>query len=159
MSTVAPESLVLSPHQGRTPMPLNIVMEEVLVKASGADTAGRFAFFHLTAPTMSGPPLHVHTKEDELFYVLEGELVFQVANERVTAGPGTTVFFPRGVVHTYQNFSQEPARLLIMVTPAGFDRFFEELSAGTAPGQLPDLEFFTNLLGKYGMTMVGPPLS
>jgi mannose-6-phosphate isomerase-like protein (cupin superfamily) len=140
-------------------MPLNIVREEVLVKTTGADSSGRFAFFHLTAPTMSGPPLHVHTKEDELFYVLEGELVFQIAGERVTAGPGTTAFFPRGVVHTYQNFREQPARLLIMVTPSGFDTFFEELSAGTAPGQLPDMEFFNTLLGKYGMTMLGPPLS
>jgi uncharacterized cupin superfamily protein len=140
-------------------MPLNVVRQEVLVKATGADTAGGFAFFHLVVPTMTGPPLHVHTLEEELFYVLEGEVVFQIANERVTAGPGTTVFFPRGTVHTYQNFSQETARILIIVTPAGFDRFFEEASAGTAPGQMPEMEFFMKLFDKYGMTMLGPPLS
>lgn len=159
MSTTAPAPFVLAPEGGRTAIALNIVGEEVLVKATGTDTTDRFAFFHLQVPPMSGPPLHVHTREDELFYVLDGELVFQIETERVTAGPGTTVFFPRTTVHTYQNFTSQTARLLIMVTPAGFDRFFEELSTGTPPGEMPDMDFFNSLLGKYGMTMMGPPLS
>src|SRR5215472_16256987 len=79
MPNSKPSSLVVGPLQGRTPSPLNAVGEDLLVKAAGADTMQQFAFFHLTVPNMSGPPLHVHTREDELFYVLDGELVFKIA--------------------------------------------------------------------------------
>jgi|SRR5215469_2694481 len=85
MPNSKPSSLVVGPLQGRTPSPLNAVGEDLLVKAAGADTMQQFAFFHLTVPNMSGPPLHVHTREDELFYVLDGELVFKIADQRVSA--------------------------------------------------------------------------
>ena len=65
-------SNVVAARDGRTPAPLNIVGEETLVKVSAEDSEGTLAFFHLVAPPMSGPPRHVHTREDELFYVLEG---------------------------------------------------------------------------------------
>jgi quercetin dioxygenase-like cupin family protein len=100
----------------------------------------------------------VHTREDELFYVLEGKLVFELAGRRIEAGAGATIFAPRGTAHTYQNFGQQPARLLIMVTPAGMDEFFEELSAGTPEGALPDMAFIVSLDAKYGLTTLGPPL-
>ena len=151
-------SLVLRSTEGRTPAPLNAVGEELLIKAAGPDTADRFAFFHLTVPPMSGPPLHVHTREDELFYILSGELTFQIDDARTAVNADTTVFAPRGIVHTYQNFSREASRLLIVVTPAGLDRFFEELSAGTPLGVMPDIAFLEGLHAKYGITTMGPPL-
>lgn len=89
--TAAPKKLILGPEKGRTAAPLNIVGEETLVKVSPADSNGQMAFFHLVAPPMSGPPLHFHTREDELFYVLEGELVFELDGERFTAVAGSTV--------------------------------------------------------------------
>ena len=76
-------SNVVAAHEGRTPQPLNIVGEETLVKVSAQDSDGTLAFFHLVAPPMSGPPLHVHTREDELFYVLDGELVFEIGRAHV----------------------------------------------------------------------------
>ena len=83
----APESAVsraflLAPGEGRTPAPLNIVGESTMVKVSACDTAGALALFHLTAPRFTGPPLHVHTREDELFYVLDGTLVFEIGGVR-----------------------------------------------------------------------------
>jgi quercetin dioxygenase-like cupin family protein len=151
-------SLVLEGRECRTPAPLNAVGEEMLVKARGLDTGGSFALFHLTAPPMTRPPLHLHTREDELWYVLEGKLVFQLADRRIEADAGTTIFAPRGTVHAYQNFDQQAARLLIMVTPAGTDQFFEVLSAGTPEGGLPDFAFIQSLDAKYGLTTLGPPL-
>jgi mannose-6-phosphate isomerase-like protein (cupin superfamily) len=152
-------SLIIGPREGRTHAPLNVVGEEVLVKVGGTDTKGRFAFFHATAPPMSGPPLHLHTREDELFYVLEGELVFQIADKRTLAKVGTTVYVSRESVHTYQNFTEHSARLLIMVTPAGVDRLFEEMSAGAHGMSMPDPVLLESLFTKYGVRMMGPPLS
>jgi hypothetical protein len=76
MTTIAPTAetglvFTLAPHEGRTPAPLNVVGEETLVKVSPADSGGALAAFHLVAPPMSGPPRHVHSREDEWFYVLE----------------------------------------------------------------------------------------
>lgn len=151
-------SNVVAAHGGRTPQPLNIVGEETLVKVSAQDSDGTLSFFHLVAPPMSGPPLHVHTREDELFYVLEGELVFELDGERHTVRAGDTVYLRRGVVHAYQNFTKLDARLLIATTPGGFSDFFVELSAATPPGTLPDPDRVAAIGAKYGMTLLGPPM-
>lgn len=145
--------------EGRTPMPLNVVGEETLVKVSAADSEGQLAFFHLVAPPMSGPPRHVHSREDELFYVLEGEIVFELDGNRHTVGSGGTVYLRRGVVHAYQNFTTVSARLLITTTPGAFSGFFIELSAATPPDGIPALDALTAIGNKYGITMMGPPMT
>lgn len=76
----------------------------------------------------AGPNLHKHDF-DESFYVLEGELTFQLRDELVSAGPGDLVFAPRGVPHTFANLSERPAHQLIVCTPAGFERYFARLAA------------------------------
>lgn len=151
-------SSVVAAPEGRTPEPLNIVGEETLVKVSAEDSDGTLAFFHLVAPPMSGPPRHVHTREDELFYVLEGELEFEVDGSRHTVRAGDTVYLKPGVVHTYQNFTAADARLLIATVPGGFANFFVELSAVTPPGGMPAPEQVSAIGGKYGMSVLGPPL-
>lgn len=152
-------SSIVAARDGRTPGPLNIVGEETLVKVSAEDSDGTLAFFHLVAPPMSGPPRHVHTREDELFYVLEGELVFELDGERHTVRAGDTVYLRRGVVHTYQNFTTSDARLLIATTPGTFCNLFVELSAATPPGSLPALDLIDAIATKYGITTLGPPMS
>ena len=149
---------VVAARDGRTPAPLNIVGEETLVKVSGEDSDGTLAFFHLVAPPMSGPPRHVHTREDELFYVLEGELVFELDGERHTVRAGDTVYLRRGVVHAYQNFTTSDARLLITTTPGAFSDFFVELSAVTPLGGLPAPDRMDAIGAKYGMSVLGPPM-
>src|SRR4051812_5753619 len=150
---------VVAAHEGRTAQPLNIVGEETLVKVSAEDSEETLAFFHLVAPPMSGPPRHVHTREDELFYVLEGELVFELEGERHTVHAGDTVYLRRGVVHAYQNFTTLDARLLIATTPGAFSGFFVELSAATPPGALPPLDRLDAIGKEYGLTMLGPPMT
>ena len=149
----------LESPDGRTPMPLNVVGEETLVKVSAADSEGLMAFFHLVAPPMSGPPRHVHSREDELFYVLEGEIVFELDGNRHTVRSGGTVYLRRGVVHAYQNFTTVPARLLIVTTPGAFSGFFVELSAATPPGKIPALDVLTEISERYGLTVLGPPMT
>jgi quercetin dioxygenase-like cupin family protein len=151
-------SNIVAAGDGRTPAPLNIVGEETLVKVSAEDSDGTLAFFHLVAPPMSGPPRHVHSREDELFYVLEGELVFELDGERHTVRAGDTVYLRRGVVHTYQNFTTSDARLLIATTPGMFCNLFIELSAATPRGTLPAFDLIDALATKYGITTLGPPM-
>jgi quercetin dioxygenase-like cupin family protein len=151
-------SNIVAAGDGRTPAPLNIVGEETLVKVSSDDSDGTLAFVPLVAPPMSGPPRHVHSREDELFYVLEGELVFELDGERHTVRTGDTVYLRRGVVHTYQNFSSSDARLLIVTTPGNFCNLFVELSAATPPGALPPFDLIDAIATKYGITTLGPPM-
>ena len=150
---------VLAADAGRTAAALNIVGEETLVKVASADSDAQFAFFHLVAPPMSGPPRHVHSREDELFYVLDGELVFELDGACHTVSAGGTVFLRRGVVHAYQNFTTSDARLLIATTPGSFSEFFVELSAATPPGGMPPFEVLEALGDKYGITTLGPPMT
>ena len=150
--------VILAAHEGRTPAPLNVVGETTLVKVSPQDCEGRYALFHLVAPPMSGPPLHVHSREDECFYVLDGELVFEVDGVCHTVRAGGSVALLRGVPHRYQNFTDRDASLLIITTPGHFAGFFEEISAITPPGGMPTMEQLLSLDATYGLTTLGPPM-
>ncbi len=153
-----PTAFVLADTEGRTAAPLNIVGEETLVKVGPADSQNQFAAFHLVAPPMSGPPLHVHSREDEWFYVLDGELVFELDGARSTVAAGGSVWLQRGVVHRYQNFTDRDARLLIVTAPGDFHGFFVEISAAAPATGQPDPAVFAAIDAKYGITTLGPPM-
>ena len=102
----------------------------VLVR--GDHATGRVAVMdNSVGPDFAGPPLH-HHDFDELFYVLEGELTFQLGDAVVTRGVGGLAFAPRGAHHTWANHSNAPARMLIVCTPAGFERYFARMAAQRA---------------------------
>ena len=126
--------------------------------AEKKDTNGAFLLMEATLAPGTEPPPHVHTREDELFYVLEGELVFELDGERHTARAGDTVYLRRGVVHTYQNFTTSDVQLLIATVPGMFSRFFVELSAVTPAGALQTIDRslhqgqpFSDLAGDIGL--------
>jgi quercetin dioxygenase-like cupin family protein len=151
-----PGSLVVGPREGRTADPLQIGGQEVFVKVAGADTNDQFSCLFHSVPSMSGPPLHQHMREDELFYVIEGEVTFQIDGNRTLAKAGTTLFAPRLTVHAFQNFSQNPALLLITLVPGGLDRMFVEASALTGDNLAAA---FGAIGAKYGLSVKGPPLT
>ena len=93
---------------------------EVLIKASAESTGGAFTIFEENEPVDTG--LHVHESEDELFYVLEGEHVIQVGDEEFRVGPGDIVFAPRGVPHAQRRVMPRAGRLLVLTSPAVFER-------------------------------------
>ena len=101
-----------------------------LLKLVGADTRGQFAAAILPniAPKTLGAPLHCHRNEDEYSYVLEGRVGVQLGEDVIEAGPGDLVFKPRGVAHAFWNAGDEPARLLEIISPAGFENYFRELA-------------------------------
>jgi mannose-6-phosphate isomerase-like protein (cupin superfamily) len=122
---------------------------EVLVKASADTTGGAFTIFEERDPVDT--PLHVHTNEDELFYVLEGEHLFRVGDEEHRAGPGDVVFAPRGVPHAQRRVTPRSGRVLIMTSPAGFEGFFRMLAEADAAGTLGP-EAYASASEKYGIS-------
>jgi mannose-6-phosphate isomerase-like protein (cupin superfamily) len=102
--------------------------------AVGEETDGRYALWEAIVSPGGGPPPHVHSREEEGFYVLEGEITFLVGDKRLVAGPGLFVNMPVGTPHTFKNESSEPARMLISVAPAGLERMFFEVGRPVAEG-------------------------
>jgi quercetin dioxygenase-like cupin family protein len=109
-----------------------------------------------------GPPLHVHQVEDEVVVVLDGELSYQIGDERGTVTAGGLLWFPRSVAHAVANLSAHPCRFLTIVTPAGIESFFRAQSdylASLPPGAAPDPQAMTNLPGADLRPVLGPPLA
>lgn len=95
--------------------------------ATAAETGGAFALVEETVRAGLEPPPHVHTREDEAFYLIDGDVEFQVGERTLRATPGTFVFLPRGVPHAFRVLTPT-ARLLVLLTPGGFERFFQEMA-------------------------------
>ncbi len=99
------------------------------IKVRAEDTGGTFALLENLIAPGEGPPLHVHGGEDEMWYILEGHFRLRVDERILDAQAGSFVFVPRGTAHCLQNVSEAPARLMVMFSPAGMERFFEEHAA------------------------------
>jgi quercetin dioxygenase-like cupin family protein len=133
------------------------------MKASGEQTSGRIAVSENLAPRGAGSPLHIHHREDEWFYVIEGELTFWVGGETIVAPAGSFVYGPQDVPHTFI-VSSETARYLLGTDPAGFEGFTRALSEPAPrleipppPTEAPDLERLTAIAASYGIEIIGPP--
>lgn len=135
----------------------------VTIKSSGRTTDGRVSVMENLAPQGSGSPLHVHSREDEWFYIVEGELTFWVGGETIVAPAGSFVYGPRGIPHTFTVTSPE-ARFLLVVEPAGFEDFLralsepaETLSIPPAVTEPPDMNVMVAKAAEYGLEILGPP--
>jgi mannose-6-phosphate isomerase-like protein (cupin superfamily) len=119
----------------------------------GPEAAERFSLVeHPMSPRALAAPLHLHTREDEYSFVLEGRMGALLGDDVVEAGPGDLVFKPRNQWHTFWNAGDEPCRILEIISPAGFERFFEELS--DLGGALKaDPEKLAELNTRYGLEM------
>jgi len=153
------KTLVLGPRDHRSSIPLDVLGEPGMVKLSGADTNEAVAIVHLSVPKLSGPPLHRHSREDEWFYVLDGAITWEVDGQRFSGSTGSCAFAPRGTAHTFQNFGEKEAHLLVMVTPSGLERFFEDVTALNKGLSQPDFARTEQLMQSYGMELLGPPLA
>ena len=119
----------------------------------GVEADERFSLVeHPMSPRALAAPLHRHTREDEYSYVVEGRMGALLGDEVVTAGPGDLVFKPRNQCHTFWNGGDEPCRILEIISPAGFERFFEELDAMGGALQAPP-EAVAELSQRYGLEM------
>ena len=134
-------------------------------KTLAEDTGGRLTVWEELLPQLSSPPLHVHHGEDEAWFVLDGELTFQVAGQTWTAKSGTFAWAPRGLPHTFR-VDSPTARLLGLALPGGFDRFVQETGRPAQSPTLPpppegppDMPALIGAAREHGMEILGPPLS
>jgi quercetin dioxygenase-like cupin family protein len=125
-------------------------------KVRGEDTGGALTALENVIAPGDGPPLHAHAREDEAWYVCEGLLRFQLGDRIAAAPAGSFVFVPRGTPHCFQNVGDAPARILVLFTPSGMERFFDRF-AQLPPGR-PDPSAFADLGAEVGMEVLGPPL-
>jgi quercetin dioxygenase-like cupin family protein len=139
----------ISATEGRT---LNVLGNELVLKVTGGQTGGAFELYTQTNPPGAGVPPHVHTREDETFYVVSGRVRFFVGDTWTEVGPGTTLWAPRDVAHGYQVVGQEPGVLLFTVSPPNLEPMFAELSA-LPPGP-PDFSKIAEICGRYGISFV-----
>lgn len=106
---------------------IGIVGDVYRFLATGKETDGKYTTFEAIVPPGSGPPPHIHSREEESFLVLEGEMTFQLGDERFVAGEGTFLNMPVGSLHCFKNESDKTARLLISLAPAGLEEMFFEV--------------------------------
>ena len=122
----------------------------MVVRVHGRDTGGILSVVESSDLPGGGPPPHVHHREDETFQVLEGEYEFTVNGQRLVAKEGTTIFAPRDVPHSYRFIGPGAGRLMCVITPAGFERFFEAIDA-LAPEQQQDIPRVTAIAKEFGL--------
>ena len=132
---------------------LDFLGSRARILTDGAHTGGHLGVVDmLEVPAGSMPPLHVHHREDEAFYVLSGETTLLLPGREVVCGPGDLAVAPRGVPHTYR-VGTEPARWLVLSAPAGFERF---VAAVGAAGDV-DPDALMRIAAEHGIEILGPP--
>jgi mannose-6-phosphate isomerase-like protein (cupin superfamily) len=147
--------IIRSPRQGCT---ISLVGDVYRFLAAGEDTNGKYTLIHVLVGPGGGPPPHVHSREDEGFYILEGEITFTINGERVVATAGMFANMPVGTPHSFKNESNKPAKMLVSVAPAGLEKMFMEIGVPLAEGAttaLPprkeDVEKLLAIAPKYGI--------
>ena len=128
--------IVILPVEGKS---MNLGGLGIVFKLISEDTNGSFALVeHPIEPHTLGAPPHLHHNEDEYSYILEGEVTVLVGERVIQAGPGTLVAKPRGIMHTFWNTGAEPAKILEIIAPGGFEHYFEEVVGLAAAGVMPN---------------------
>lgn len=140
------------------------LQNRMTIKASAETTGGLFGLVESWIAAGASPPLHIHRREDEAFWVLEGVVRFQTGDDTIVAGPGSFVFLPRDVPHTFVVEGDETAHMLTLLTPGGSERFFVEggrtpEGPGLPPPGPPDIEKLQRVAPAFGLEIVGPPLA
>lgn len=153
-------TVIKKPGEGRT---VAVVGDVYRFVATGGETDGKYALWEALVPPGGGPPPHVHSREEEGFYILEGEITFTINGERVVATAGMFANMPIGSTHSFKNESGRPARMLISVAPAGLEQMFFEVGVPLPEGATacppPTREEIDRLLAiapKYGIEIQLP---
>jgi mannose-6-phosphate isomerase-like protein (cupin superfamily) len=157
----ADSAYVLGPEEGQA---LWFLRNRMTVKATAAQTGGAFGLLESHIAPGFSPPLHVHQREDESFWVLSGELTMRCGERRFAVGAGSFVFLPRGVPHTFVVEGNTPARMLTLLTPGGGEGVFIDggrpaEGPGLPPAGPPDIDRLKTVSLAYGADIVGPPIA
>ena len=131
---------------------------DLTFKVTGEDTGGAFDYFVVEVTPHGGPPLHVHHHQEETLHVLEGRYKVRIGNSIYTLEEGGFAYLPSGLPHTFLNLTDDPGKVIVVYTPGGGHKFYEEFGPISREGP-PDPKRLAPLFEKYGMTLLGPPLS
>jgi mannose-6-phosphate isomerase-like protein (cupin superfamily) len=139
-----------------------VVGDLITLKLTSEDTGGAFSLFEGTISPGGGPPPHVQHREDESFYVMEGQFEFLVGEDTIPGGAGSCVHVSSGTLHTFKNVGTSPGRLLGVLAPGGFEKFFLEAGeppteGSSAPEGEPDVGRIVEIGQKYGLEIPPPP--
>ena len=147
--------IIRSSQQGRT---VSLVGDVYRFLATGEDTNSKYTLIEALVSPGGGPPPHVHSREEEGCYILEGEITFTINGERVVATAGMFANLPVGTPHSFKNETNKPAKMLATVAPAGLEKMFMEIAVPLAEGAttaLPptkeDIEKLLAIAPKYGI--------
>ena len=147
------------PNEGRT---IAVVGDVYRFIATGEETAQRYAMWEAIVPPGGGPPPHIHSREEESFYILEGEITFTVGEEKIVATAGMFANMPVGSLHSFKNTSDKLARMIISVAPAGLEKMFFEVGQPVAFGDEPpppskaEIEKLLTVAPNYGVEIKVP---
>ena len=160
METNERDATLVPPGEGKK---LWVTDELMTLKASGEDTGGAYSLADSAVPPQGGPPPHIHHREDEASWVLEGELEVSVGESRFRVGAGSFVHLPKGVLHSYQNVGTAPAAFLTLMVPAGLEKVFEGVGkpgtdlSSPPPFEEVDIDRLLAAAPKYGVEIPSPP--
>ncbi len=135
---------------------LNVLGIPMNIRIHGRDTGGTLSMVESLDSPGGGPPPHIHHREDETFQIIEGEYEWMVGGETFVAKAGDTIFAPRGIPHTYRYIGSGQGRLTCVITPAGFEGFFERIS-GMTPEEQQDIPRVIGIGGEFGVEFLPPP--
>src|SRR5947209_8800316 len=148
------------PTEGRT---IAVVGDVYRFLVTGDNTHGTYALCEAIVPPGGGPPPHVHSREEEGFYVLEGEITFTIGEERLVASAGMFANMPVGTPHSFKNEGRRPARMLISVAPAGLEKMFfevgrpvDEAATTASPPTKEEIDKFLAVAPRYGIEIMLP---
>jgi mannose-6-phosphate isomerase-like protein (cupin superfamily) len=131
---------------------------DLIFKVTGEDTGGAFDYFIVQVAPNGGPPLHVHHRQEETIHVLRGQYKIRIGEEIFRLGEGGFAYLPSKVPHAFLNLTNEPGEIIVVYTPGGGHKFYEEFGPAARSGP-PDPRVLGPLFEKYGMRLLGPPLS
>jgi quercetin dioxygenase-like cupin family protein len=131
---------------------------DLIFKVTGEDTGGAFDYFIVEVAPNGGPPLHVHHKQEETIHALKGRYKVQIGEQSFVCEEGGFAYLPSGVPHGFLNLTDEPGEIIVVYTPGGGHRFYEELGP-MSRSETPDRTAIAALFEKYDMTLLGPPLT
>jgi quercetin dioxygenase-like cupin family protein len=156
MTMTAPTCTVLAPNEG-----LRLQSgpgRELIFKVTGEETGGALDYFIVEVAPNGGPPLHVHHKQEETIHALKGHYKIQIGDETFQIGEGGFAYLPSNVPHAFLNLTDEPGEVIVVYTPGGGHKFYEELGPATRSGTT-DRTAIAAIFEKYDMTLLGPPLN
>lgn len=163
-STAAPAVVVRDTGEGPATWALGSLFEQL---ATGAETGGAFGVTRVTQPAGTATPVHVHTREAEAFYLLDGTMTYRAGEQTYQLSPGSFIYLPTGIPHAFRVTGEAPVRFLAIVAPGGLMDMYDGVGRPADARRLPgpdetdlagDIQRWLAAGPEYGLQVIGPPL-